>query len=273
MMSKFIAAYASVIGLGHVSQNLPLQDACGYEYWDNGWGCAIVCDGAGSCKYSHIGAALCVDFFTRKVKGIDWNTLFTYPEKLKKEVFTLFFQCLHYLQYSNYPLQELSCTVNGVLFSENVLISFHLGDGRAGYCDTQGNWKPLFVPQKGEEANQTIFITSPIWQDNPEQWIDIQVIEEPYDAFCVLSDGCEKASFQCNIWIEEEQVFKDLNLPYPKFFVPLVQGLRKMHTENKTHKEIQQIWKQFLQNGNKALAQEIDDKTMIVVCKSEHLQS
>lgn len=268
MYSPFIAAYASVIGLGHKMQDIPLQDACGYQYWENGWGCAIVCDGAGSCIYSHIGATLCVDFFLRKLKGIHWDTISQNTEQLQKEIHTLFYQCLHYLEYSKYPLEELSCTVNAVVFSSNMLISFHIGDGRAGYCDTEGNWKALFVPQKGEEANQTMFITSPFWQNNPAQWIDIQVVQTEYTAFCVLTDGCEKASFECNIWIEEEQKFKDLNLPYAKFFNPLVQGIRQLHKENKTQDEIQDIWKTFLENGNKTLSQEIDDKSLIIVVRN-----
>jgi len=266
--NRFYATYASIIGLGHITQNVPLQDACGYEYWENGWGCAIVCDGAGSCMYSHIGANLCVDFFLRKLKGINWNALIAHSEQLQKEIHTLFYQCVHYLQYSKYPLEELSSTVNAVVFSENTLISFHIGDGRAGYCDTEGNWKPLFTPHKGEEVNQTVFITSPLWQNNPNQWIDIQLIQEPYTAFCVLSDGCEKAAFECNIWVEEEQKFKDPNLPYSKFFNPLVHGIKQLYAQNKTTDEIQQMWKQFLKDGNKTLAQEIDDKSLILVCKS-----
>jgi hypothetical protein len=264
----FLAAYASVIGSGHIAQNMPLQDACNYELWENGWGCAIVCDGAGSCVYSHIGAVLCVDFFLRKLKGIHWDILLNYPQQLQKEIHTLFYQCVHYLQYSRYPLEELACTVNTVVFSDNVLISFHIGDGRAGYSDTNGNWRALFTPQKGEEANQTLFITSPIWQNNPTDWIDIQIIQENYTAFCVLSDGCEKAAFECNIWSEEEQRFKDPNLPYSKFFNPLVQGIQQLYAHNKTYSEIQQIWKQFLKEGNKTLAQETDDKSLILVCKN-----
>ncbi len=266
--NTFLSAYASVIGAGHIAENTPLQDACGYEFWENGWGCAIVCDGAGSCAYSHIGAALCVDFFIRKLKGMHWNNLLAHPEQLRREIHTLFYQCVHYLQYSGYPLDELGCTVNAVVFSEHSLISFHIGDGRAGYCDLQGNWKPLFVPQKGEEANQTMFITSPFWQDNPHHWIDIQVVQEDYTAFCVLSDGCEKASFECNIWADEEQKFKDPNLPYSKFFNPLVQGIQQLYAQGKTHSEIQQMWKQFIKEGNKTLAQETDDKSLILVCKN-----
>lgn len=268
--NSFLPVYASVIGLGHIMQKMPIQDASGYEYWENGWGCAIVCDGAGSCMYSHIGSALCVDFFIRKLKSTDWDRLLLSQEKLQKEIHILFYQCLHHLQYSGYPLDELGCTVNGVVFSENTLISFHLGDGRAGYCDPEGNWKPLFTPQKGEEANQTVFITSPLWQENPAQWVDIEVVQKPYTAFCVLSDGCEKAAFECNIWVEEEQRFKDPNLPYSKFFNPLVQGIKQLYTQNKTFAEIQQLWKQFLREGNKTLAQETDDKSLILVCKKDN---
>ncbi|MCS7028517.1 MAG: protein phosphatase 2C domain-containing protein [Bacteroidia bacterium] len=264
---KFIAAYGSAIGMSHKIHQQPMQDACGYQTWENGWGIAVVCDGAGSSGFSHIGAHLCVGFLIKESAKINWEILVENKSQLKENIFNLLVRTLEYLKAQNYLLDSLSCTVNAVVFSTESLISFHLGDGRAGYCDAKGDWHALFVPHKGEEANQTIFLTSPIWVQEPETWLEVQVIQESYTAFCVLSDGCERASFECMQWNPEKGIYEDINKPYPKFFNPLVQILRQLYQQGKSDREISFMWQEFLKCGNPTLAREIDDKSLILVCK------
>ncbi|MBK7438376.1 MAG: protein phosphatase 2C domain-containing protein [Saprospiraceae bacterium] len=55
-------------------------------------------------------------------------------------------------------------------FSKSGLICSHIGDGRAGYQDNENTWHSVLEPFKGEEANQTIFITSDIWE-SPNEFI------------------------------------------------------------------------------------------------------
>ena len=66
-----------------------------------------------------------------------------------------------------------------------------------GYHDnTNGEWLPLFRPHKGEEANQTLFITS-AWEGLAELGgvlvPESHVYRGDIDALCLLSDGMEKA--------------------------------------------------------------------------------
>ncbi|MCS7029426.1 MAG: protein phosphatase 2C domain-containing protein [Bacteroidia bacterium] len=266
----FISAYGSVIGLGHIQQDMPMQDACGYDTWDNGWGIAIICDGASSSGFAHIGAHLCVGFLITECRKVDWSTLIQDESTLEEQVFILLLNALEYLKSRRvYELESLSCTVNAVIFSQHSLISFHIGDGRAGYCDISGKWHALFRPHKGEEFNQTVFLTSQIWQEEPHNWLEVRVIKEPYKAFCVLSDGCENAAFECNQWNAQKEIYEDLNRPYSRFFDPLIQGLYLLYQQGKKKAEIQTLWEEFLRNGNKTLTQERDDKSLIIVCNLE----
>jgi len=41
---------ASIIGKGHVQSGMPCQDENSITDLGNGWGLAIICDGAGSAK-------------------------------------------------------------------------------------------------------------------------------------------------------------------------------------------------------------------------------
>ena len=54
--TSWVAAYASVIGNGHIQTNTPCQDNCEHIKVNDDWGVAVVCDGAGSAKFSHIGS-------------------------------------------------------------------------------------------------------------------------------------------------------------------------------------------------------------------------
>ena len=61
--NKWIITGASITGNGHIRKGLRCQDAHYLWSLSKGWGVAVVCDGAGSRKYSDLGS-LCVSFWT-----------------------------------------------------------------------------------------------------------------------------------------------------------------------------------------------------------------
>ena len=81
-----------------------------------------------------------------------------------------------------------------------------------------------------------------------------------------MSDGCEKAAFECNLYDAENKTFFDPNLPFGPFFNPNVKALKKLALENKTQEEINELWAGFLTNGNERFRTEMDDKSMILAC-------
>lgn len=273
--AQWVVAYASVIGNGHIQQNIPCQDNCAHKKLENSpWGIAVVCDGAGSAAHSEIGS----DFVSRNalhcleevVLRRKWETAESLPseadwrEESLKALQIVWQRLSTFAKENGYNMQDLACTTLTILYSPFAILVAHIGDGRATYLD--GNeWKTLIVPFKGSEANQTVFITSNIWtKEGVDIYIRTHINRGDIRAFGLLSDGCEKGSFEVNIYDEETGKYKDLNRPFIRFFEPNRLGLLQLHKENKTQDEINALWKNFLLEGNKAFKHEVDDKTMIL---------
>jgi len=271
---EWIVACASVAGRGHILHELPCQDSFSYQKINENWSVAVVCDGAGSAKYSHIGS----DFVARNTAHClteiivrkNWN-----PENIPNEeewrdeaikaLQIVVQRLISFAREQKYEIQDLSSTVLASLFSPFAILTIHIGDGRATFSSKVDDWQPLIMPFRGNEANETVFINSGIWTaEGVEKYIRTNIKKGQIRALALCSDGCEKGSFEVNVFDENLQKFVDLNRPYVKFFEPNVQSLRKLKSENKSTEEINQLWYNFLYEGTKAFKNETDDKTMIL---------
>jgi hypothetical protein len=268
-------AYASVTGHGHHADNLPCQDACGVELLAHGWGIAVVSDGAGSCEYSHLGAqhvvACTLEQFKTLILSQHWHERTELPPaevwyEAASHALRQVRQALkHYATMHDYTLASLSCTMIGVIFSPYGLLAAHIGDGRAGFLSQSGEWQPLITPYHGEYANQTVFVTSDLCGEALRPpYFETAIVAEAVQAFCLLSDGCERASYQCYLYDEVQQRFYDPNKPYPPFFNRVVDWLKYLPHHEHTQQEINAQWAQVLCSGTEVLRQERDDKTMII---------
>lgn len=264
----------SVIGNSHVSMGLPCQDNCKYAYIKDGWGIAITSDGAGSAKHSETGSRIVVErgmHYFRSVMGqkkwIENNVLPTEAEWSNIAYITLkairddmeAFANTHKIE-----LGSLSATIIVVIHTPLGFLTTHVGDGRAGYKDDTNEWKALISPHKGEEANQTIFLTSDFWNIPYYVMSGVMVPESHVVrcrpvAFTLMSDGCEHTAWQCNTKNEYTGMYYDPNKPYDRFFDPLVEDILK-----DVKPDLQTCWARFIISGNKSFKNEPDDKTMIL---------
>lgn len=271
-------AYASVVGNSHVLENIPCQDFCKVEIFDT-YCIAVVCDGAGSCTNSHLGAqqvtAFCIYHFSTLMKNKKWDTINGKPtqedwhKEAKRTLYLIKEDLEKYSMNHDLELKSLSCTVIVTIALQDGLLVTHIGDGRAGYCNMNNEWLPTITPLHGELANQTAFITSDIWDDELiDNYIESNVINNDFKAFCLLSDGCEKATFECNLFNPETETYFDPNKPYSLFFDPNVKILPTLYKQAKTQEEINSLWETFLTNGNDKLKNEPDDKTLILCVKN-----
>ena len=264
----------SVIGKSHIDSGIPCQDSNFSQKINDGWGIAIVADGAGSAKNSHDGSKFVVhkaaEIFIKAMIKTDWyqnNQLPLEPEwhQFSKEQLWRVKQLLDkYADWRGVRVKSLACTVIIVIYSPLGILITHIGDGRAGYCDSKHVWKAMMIPYKGEEANSTVFITSDIWNDNINHFIESRIITEKIVAFTLMSDGCEKATFECSKFNPATNHWSDPNNPYPKFFQPVLKTLINMEKNQIPAHEIQAKWRKFLEVGNTTLKNEPDDKTMIL---------
>ena len=270
-------AFASAIGNSHIDNQLPCQDYCQVEVYQDTI-ISVVCDGAGSATHSDLGAKQvvldCLSRFADAMKSKAWHkekkfpTLSIWHEVAKDTLKRVRQDLENFSLAAELPLKSLACTVIVVINLKNGLLVTHIGDGRAGYCNQAGEWFPLIKPFHGEEANETVFITSDIWTSELQEiYIESAVIKNDVKAFCLLSDGCEKAAFECNLYDSEKEVFYDPNRPYPLFFDANVAALPKLFENGSTQEEINSQWQIFLTNGNGKLRVESDDKTLILAVK------
>ena len=275
---NWIFAFASVLGNSHISEEIPCQDFCEVKNFEH-FSLAVVCDGAGSCVNSQIGAQrvteYCIRYFEELLIEQKWDIQDELPSEQEwqacaKKTLKLVNRDLERYSMSNEDMdfKSLSCTVIVTIALPNGLLVTHIGDGRAGYCNTQNEWFSTITPFHGELANQTVFVTSDIWDDDIiDMYIESRVIKDNIKAFCLLSDGCERASFECNLLQPDSQTYYDPNRPYPLFFNPNVKVLIELNKQNKNQHEINLLWESFLKYGNDKLKTEPDDKTLILGVK------
>ena len=270
---------ASVKGNGHIQSDMPCQDNNKFELYENGWGIAVVSDGAGSAKHSDLGSKVvverCITHFKKLLEKESWiknNILPTDAEWLQKSYYTLktVRDEIEMVSNKNYiELKSLSATCLVVIFSPLGLLTVHVGDGRMGYQSVSGEWKAIMTPHKGSEANQTIFLISEFWT-TPNYVMsgvlvpESVVIRERVKAFTLMSDGCENTAWQCTAQNPETGKYYDRNKPFEGFFNPLEETMLSFQTDNIPFDERQTKWYNFIESGTNGFIKEQDDKSMIL---------
>lgn len=196
-------ASASVQGKSHAAKGLVCQDACMTSLLNDKYGIAVVADGAGSYSYSDVGARFVVDAISRQASElltefITINSRLPENSEWREQSISLFSNVSNQLSEHaaslNIPFKETGCTVILAVFSSDCVLIAHIGDGRAAYRRTSGEWLACMTPYKGSEASSTVFITLPIW-NNPKEYIQTHVVKDSVNALVLMSDGCESATF------------------------------------------------------------------------------
>lgn len=151
---------SSVIGSSHRQNNLPCQDAFCYRNLGERL-VAVVCDGAGSAAYGEQGAALVsrelVERLAKFTAVPDENQLTTLVESVRDTI-------LLQAQERELSAGDFACTVVAAWLGESASTVLHIGDGVAAlHIDADEHFS---LPENGEYANQTWFLTSHDWRDH-----------------------------------------------------------------------------------------------------------
>lgn len=179
---KAVSGY--IRGLSHIEYDEPCQDRALNKQHD-GMEIIVLCDGAGSCKYSEQGA-IAVTNAMANVTSAQFDEWYTASdtsilleqfllEKLEQEV----------KQIQGSTLLDFSCTLLFSIVKENRFLAGHVGDGVI--CQRYANeLSILSYPENGRYANETYFITMTPLGDHFR--IYKGEIDKPID-FLLLSDG------------------------------------------------------------------------------------
>ena len=156
---------ASIPGGGHIRHGIPCQDAS--AVMTSPRPAVIVCDGRGSAKLSHLGAQGAVNSFRFQMSVLEpFLVSILDGEEEKTEQWVKFcrimYRTLMQIKYDlaekhNEEEKEFDCTVAFAIAGEKHIGCFQVGDGSI-VVRQNGVCKTVFLPEKGEFANQTHFL-------------------------------------------------------------------------------------------------------------------
>lgn len=267
--TEWVVAYASARGHLHVEEDMPCQDSVRHRALDYGRGVVVLADGAGSARHSEVGSdkvtAWALERFVELMETEAWLAAASLPTAAEWQRYaagvlaSVREELAAFAERQGWLLQELACTVIVLLYGRDFVQLAHVGDGRAAWADAEGQWRAALVPYRGEEANETVFLTSLGWEEAIQAH---QYAGEAVSAFVAMTDGCEKSAFEMNLYDEATGKYHDPNRPFAPFLNPNVAGLRALRRDGKSQAEINALWGRFLEGGTRHFQQESDDKTM-----------
>jgi hypothetical protein len=275
---------ASVPGIRHVREHRLCEDYCSFTVLADYCGLMVVADGAGSALHSSVGSEVLakdiipcasrqvIEARCRGAGCIAYDFLHAINERQRRRLAASILararDCLrYYADKGNMVFDDLAATLICCIVLSDRLLVMHVGDGRGTYRDTSGSWQPLFEPVLGRNAGETVFLTAPLCDPEISRvFFAAEVHECRTDFVAIMTDGCEKGSFELHRRIAEPEVderYRRTNIPHPAFFNALPQFTNSVLEQD----EPEVHWVSFLHRGVEKFAEEYDDKTMIVALR------
>jgi tetratricopeptide (TPR) repeat protein len=214
------------IGVSHEKQGMPCQDYGDYGILNNVI-VGAVADGAGSAKYSDVGAKLVVESVVNHLlqvaKRIQRQKCTHCPsqalsqERAEKLFTKTVSKARATLQQQaddkDYSITELACTLLVFVATPQWVAAMQIGDGFiVTRAQEDSEYQLLFRPDKGEFANETTFVTSA----NAISEMQVKVLPGKSEFICASTDGLEKLAIRILDWT-----------PFPPFFQPLEEYLQE----------------------------------------------
>jgi hypothetical protein len=279
--SRWVLVGNSVHGHSHILNGLPCQDCFNALSISRSWQLIVTSDGAGSSVNSQRGSALlCTTIVPRLFRELvetgeldlnngpptadDWNRIgLSAFKRIRQQLRT-------YSDEQGLVPSEFNATLSIALFSPEGLLVGHIGDGRGAYLNAHDEWIASMRPHKGDEPNQTVFISSK-WDalersPNGVPVPEFAVHQGPIRAVALLTDGMEKHAFECSVMDAKTSQWSDPNTPYQRFFAPLRATLLSKAGQQD---ELNEAWTRFLLEGTPGIKKEHDDKTFVLACLLE----
>ena len=189
MKIKVKKNYNSLKGLNHYRDKSPCQDRTYYLKNEN-LNVMVLADGAGSAKFSKIGATIITKFIANFInENFDYCFKNINKKKFKDEFIDRCLNEINSTKKSEHSINDYATTLLFVAQKDDNFFYGHLGDGGIGL--KQGKKiKLISAPENGETANSTFFITS----DDAKDRIRLKKGKlKKNNSFVLLSDG----AFDC----------------------------------------------------------------------------
>ena len=266
---------ASSIGKSHIDSNLPNQDSIYLQKTEHSIA-AVVCDGAGSAKFSQAGAAFFSQSIGKMLLSLSVSHSVSHSGtafdlvQVKQQIIEQLSQIRLDLQSqltAESSLRDYHTTFTGLLIHSNhQALLVQIGDSplitsqfvvRHPHIDYFTNLQVYGDDSKNEYVNETHFIT----QDNWQSFLRVEPIDlSQVDCLALMSDGCA------------DLVFEGASIT-PKIYRPFFGNLLFNLTQSQSSQQGSAIIEQAL--GNPATYRLTgDDKSLVVLLKNQpHYQS
>jgi hypothetical protein len=215
---------------------------------------AAAADGAGSAKRSLNGARqACHTFFEcaqLAVALLGQELDFLYPDFALRTLEDVRARIAELAKESEEPLSAYACTLLGAIVSDHAAFFLQIGDGAIVYRmrdDAAAGWRLALSPQRGEFANETIFVT----RGDAERRVSVARIVGPVAEFALMTDG-----------IEHLAVKTVTGEPHALFFEHVFAGLRAAQGIGVATDH--QAWLEAFLASPQVCARTDDDKTIIL---------
>ena len=200
---------ASVIGTSHIRDGSRCQDAYAISELSDGYLFAVVSDGAGTAKYGAFGAWLICRFLSVKFrKWLQNNSKLPCDEELANWIDQLRKQLSVIATRRETTSRQFAATLAAIIIAPNEIVTLHIGDS-AIVGRSNGQWDVLCLPENGEYASSTYFVT-----DYSAPNLNISRHQRKYDAFALFSDGVGDLALS---YIEQSA--------YPRFLNPMLRPI------------------------------------------------
>lgn len=279
---------ASKRGRSHAQEAKPRDDHFRVEHMDNGWYIMAVADGAGSAKFSRKGSLIACDESVNycKLQLINCkafeDSIAKYnkqkvdsEEEVRKEVGNYIYNIVGAAAFKAHKAINVEAALtkqNPKLYATTLLLtickrfsfgwfiaSFWVGDGAIClYNRDEHTAKILGVPDEGEYAGQTRFLTMPeIFKDATSLYQRLRFnIVNDFTALFLMSDGVSDPKFET-----------DANLNNPAKWDELWDDLKQngvdLTDDNEAAKDQLLGWLDFWSPGNH------DDRTIAILYEGE----
>ena len=188
-LGRWMGVARSAVGRGHLAKKLPCQDASDVRSGSR-VAAIVASDGAGSAKHSHHGAAGAVEV---TIQVLQETVPWTDPEGVRERILGA---CLAEMDKRadrlGCPVAELAATLAFVAVTHEEVFAGNLGDGVVA-AFRGDNSEVLIAPERGEFANETVFLTS------SRATRSLRIVKKPresYDGFAVMSDGAADSLYR-----------------------------------------------------------------------------
>ncbi|WP_052402542.1 PP2C family serine/threonine-protein phosphatase [Muricoccus aerilatus] len=215
---------------------------------------AAAADGAGSAKRSLNGARqACYTFFEcaqLAVAQLGQSLDFLHDGFALDTLEDVRARIAELAKESEEPLSAYACTMLGAIVADHAAFFLQIGDGAIVYRMRDAEtavWRLALSPQRGEFANETIFVT----RGDVAQRISVARVAGPIAEFALLTDG-----------IEHLAVKMATGEPHARFFEHVFAGLRAAPGTGTA--TIHEAWLEAFLASPQVCARTDDDKTLIL---------